>query len=106
MPNACRSSRAACRGTQSGRRHPNCPAARSRPTMEKIMQLKILGLGALMLLGAPALAAPAISDAQIAHIAYTAGTIDVAAAKQALAQSHDKAVRGFAEEMVRDHEAV
>ena len=46
------------------------------------------------------------NDAQIAHIAYTAGQIDVAAGKQALAKSHNKAVRAFAEEMVRDHAAV
>jgi putative membrane protein len=47
-----------------------------------------------------------INDAQIAHIAYTAGVIDVAAGKQALAKSKNKAVRAFAEEMVRDHSAV
>ena len=46
------------------------------------------------------------SDAEIAHIAYTAGALDVAAAKQALAQSHNKNVRAFAEELVRDHDAV
>ena len=50
--------------------------------------------------------AAAPNDAQIAHIAYTAGTIDIAAGKQALAKSHDKAVRDFAQEMVRDHTAV
>lgn len=49
---------------------------------------------------------PAPNDAQIAHIAYTAGVIDVAAGKQALAKSKDNAVRTFAEEMVRDHTAV
>ena len=46
------------------------------------------------------------NDAQIAHIAYTAGNIDIAAAKQALAKSKSKAVRDFAQEMVRDHTAV
>ena len=46
------------------------------------------------------------NDAQIAHIAYTAGKIDVDAGKQALAKSHNPAVRAFAEEMVRDHAAV
>lgn len=46
------------------------------------------------------------TDAQIAHIAYTAGQIDVAAGRQALAKSKDKAVRAFAEAMVRDHAAV
>jgi putative membrane protein len=47
-----------------------------------------------------------LSDPQIAHIAYTAGVIDVAAAKQALSQSTNKEVRAFAENMVRDHETV
>lgn len=50
--------------------------------------------------------APALDDAQIAHIAYTAGVIDITAARQALAKSHDQAVRAFAEEMARDHAAV
>jgi putative membrane protein len=56
--------------------------------------------------GAPLLAATGPTDPEIAHIAYTAGAIDVAAAKQALAKSHDAKVRAFAETMVRDHEAV
>jgi putative membrane protein len=68
----------------------------------------LLAAAAALLLAGPALAAEAggPSDAEIAHIAYTAGVIDVAAGKQALAKSHDAAVRGFAEEMVRDHQAV
>jgi putative membrane protein len=49
---------------------------------------------------------PKPNDAQIAHIAYTAGQLDIAAGKQALAKSHNKAVRDFASEMVRDHTAV
>jgi putative membrane protein len=44
--------------------------------------------------------------AQIAHIAYTAGNIDIAAAKQALTKASNKDVKAFAEGMVRDHEAV
>jgi putative membrane protein len=47
-----------------------------------------------------------LNDPQIAHIAYTAGVIDVAAAKQALNRSTNKEVRAFAENMVRDHETV
>ena len=47
-----------------------------------------------------------INDAQIAHIAYTAGNIDIAAGKQALSKSQDPMIRMFAEEMVRDHMAV
>ena len=46
------------------------------------------------------------TDPQIAHIAYTAGVIDVAAAKQALAKTSNKDVKEVAENMVRDHEAV
>ena len=56
-------------------------------------------------LSAPA-AAAGPTDPQIAHIAYTAGNIDIAAAKQALKMSHNATVRDFAQEMVRDHEAV
>jgi putative membrane protein len=46
------------------------------------------------------------TDPQIAHIAYTAGVIDVTAAKQALKKSENKDVKAFAADMVRDHEAV
>ena len=46
------------------------------------------------------------TDPQIAHIAYTAGVIDIEAAKQAVAKSKNKDVVDFAETMLRDHEAV
>jgi putative membrane protein len=46
------------------------------------------------------------NDAQISHIAYTAGVIDVTAGKQALQKSKTASVRAFAGEMVRDHGAV
>jgi putative membrane protein len=46
------------------------------------------------------------TDPQIAHIAYTAGTIDVEAAKLALEKSKNADVIAFANDMVRDHEAV
>jgi putative membrane protein len=46
------------------------------------------------------------TDPQIAHIAYTAGVIDIAAAKQALDKTSNKDVKAFAQDMVRDHEAV
>jgi putative membrane protein len=61
---------------------------------------------ALFAFSGPAVAAGAPTDPQIAHIAYTAGNIDIAAAKQALTRSHNKAVRSFAQQMVRDHQAV
>jgi putative membrane protein len=68
-------------------------------------KLALLAAGAAGLLATPALA-QAPSDAQIAHIAYTAGQIDVAAARQALQRSHNAEVRDFAQTMIRDHEAV
>jgi putative membrane protein len=46
------------------------------------------------------------NDAQIAHIAYTAGQLDIAAAEQAMQKSTNKEVRAFAENMERDHKAV
>ena len=46
------------------------------------------------------------SDPQIAHIAYTAGEIDIKAAKLALKKSKNKEVVAFAKDMERDHEAV
>ena len=65
-------------------------------------------MAAVCLLGGGAFAQGSAkpTDPQIAHIAYTAGVIDVAADKQALARSKNKDVRAFAEDMVRDHEAV
>ena len=47
-----------------------------------------------------------LNDAQIAHIAYTAGEIDVEAARLALQKSRNPDVRSFAETMFRDHQAV
>ena len=58
------------------------------------------------ILTGPSYAKDQLNDAQIAHIAYTAGVIDIAGAKQALDKSQDPNVRMFAEEMVRDHTAV
>ena len=64
-------------------------------------------LAAISLLGGTALAQGAKpTDPQIAHIAYTAGQIDIAAAKQALSKASNKDVKTFAQDMVRDHEAV
>ena len=46
------------------------------------------------------------TDPQIAHIAYTAGLIDVEAGKLALEKSQNKDVRAFAQRMIGDHTAV
>jgi putative membrane protein len=71
-------------------------------------RIGLLGAAALLTVAAaaPLMADSGPSDAQIAHIAYTAGALDVAAARQALAKSRNAEVRSFAEVMVRDHEAV
>jgi putative membrane protein len=62
---------------------------------------------AMMLLSSAAIAEGAkLSDPQIAHIAYTAGVIDISAAKQALDKAGNKDVKTFAQDMERDHEAV
>ena len=61
---------------------------------------------ATLMLPAAALADTQINDAQIAHIAYTAGNIDIDAAKLALKKSHNPKVRAFAQDMARDHKAV
>jgi putative membrane protein len=46
------------------------------------------------------------TDPQIAHIAYTAGVIDIEAAKLAVEKSKTKEVVDFANSMLADHEAV
>ena len=64
-------------------------------------------LAAMTLVSGAALAEGAkLTDPQIAHIAYTAGVIDIAAAKQAQTKASNKDVKAFADDMVRDHEAV
>jgi putative membrane protein len=64
-------------------------------------------IAAVSLFGGAAVAQGAKpTDPQIAHIAYTAGQIDIAAARQALAKTGNPQVKTFAQDMVRDHEAV
>jgi putative membrane protein len=47
-----------------------------------------------------------LNDLEIAHVAYTAGNIDIRYAHLALAKSKNPAVRNFARTMLRDHAAV
>ncbi|PDT16612.1 hypothetical protein CO670_11635 [Rhizobium sp. J15] len=72
------------------------------------MLKRILGAALLTAsLGTASLAADAKpTDPQIAHIAYTAGQIDVTAAEQALKKSKNADVIEFAKTMERDHKAV
>ena len=72
-----------------------------------MIKASLLGAASLLMLAAaPASADAGPTDPQIAHIAYTAGVIDIAAAKQALAKSRNASVRAFARTMIRDHQAV
>src|SRR3981081_4486198 len=86
------------------RRRASAPA----PQECQIMFVRLsAAIAAVSLLSSAALAQGAKpTDPQIAHIAYTAGVIDIAAAKQALAKTSNKDIKAFAEDMVRDHEAV
>jgi putative membrane protein len=73
------------------------------------MHWKLIAVAALAsgLGGVPAAAQSAKpNDAQIAHIAYTAGQIDIDAAQLALKKAKNKEVRAFAQDMLRDHKAV
>ncbi|GIQ71637.1 DUF4142 domain-containing protein [Bradyrhizobium sp. RD5-C2] len=66
-----------------------------------------IAVAALGVLTGAALAQGAkLTDPQIAHIAYTAGVIDINAAKQAESKASSKDVKAFAKDMARDHEAV
>ena len=71
-----------------------------------LSRFTLLSAVVLVVASSPSSAAEAPTDPQISHIAYTAGNLDIEAGKQALAKSKNKAVRSFAEEMVRDHKAV
>jgi putative membrane protein len=51
-------------------------------------------------------AAPAPTDPQIAMIAVTANSVDIDTAKMAKQKTSNKAVKEFADTMVRDHTAV
>ena len=71
--------------------------------------LRTSGLAAAIVLTMamlPAQPAEKPTDAQIAHIAYTAGNLDIKAAELALDKSKNESVRAFANDMVRDHKAV
>ncbi len=55
---------------------------------------------------ASAQAAPKLNDAEIAHVAVTANTVDIENAQIAKKKAHAAAVREFAETMIRDHTGV
>jgi putative membrane protein len=72
------------------------------------MFIRLIAASAALCLASSAAMAQAAkpTDPQIAHIAYTAGVLDINAAKQAMTRASNKEVKAFAQDMVRDHEAV
>jgi putative membrane protein len=65
-----------------------------------------LAAAAALALALPAQAAERMNDLEIAHAAYTAGSLDIRYAHLALALSENETVRDFARTMIRDHSAV
>ena len=70
--------------------------------------VRLASVFAALLLGSATVLAQGakLTDPQIAHIAYTAGQIDIEAAQQALQKSTNEDVIAFAQDMERDHKAV
>ena len=67
----------------------------------------IVLLGALLVSAVSQANSPAdLNDLEIAHVAYTADSIDIRYAHLTLAISKDPTVRAFAQTMIRDHERV
>lgn len=71
-----------------------------------IGRMMFIAAAASLAIAGAALAGDKPTDPQIAHIAYTAGNIDIEAAQLALGKSRNPAVREFATTMLRDHKAV
>ena len=70
------------------------------------LRLAAASAAVLLACGAALAQGAKLTDPQIAHIAYTAGLIDIQAAEQALQKSKNKDVIAFAQNMERDHKAV
>lgn len=68
--------------------------------------IAVFGTAALAFTSSLAMAADKPTDPQIAHIAYSAGAIDIEAAKLALSKTTNPEVKAFAESMQKDHAAV
>jgi len=65
-----------------------------------------LSLVALPTVLAAQATAPKLSDAEVAHVAVTANSIDIELARFAHTRTQHQAVREFAATMIRDHTAV
>lgn len=82
---------------------------KTKATFTLLWSLFLVGLLAVTTTGARSVDEPSpaqLSDMEIAHIAYTAGVLDIRYAHLALAVSDNPDVRAFAETMIRDHGAI
>ena len=75
----------------------------SRFTRGSLLPLAAVALAAAAHAQAPA---PDLSDAEVAHVAVTANTIDIEFAKVELARGQNAEVKQFATTMIADHSAV
>lgn len=94
-----------CCGPLASNLRPHAAPAASNGGSTMLSRL-MTAVAAFGLMSGAAFAQAKLTDLQIAHIAYTAGQIDIEAAKQALTKSKNQEVCAFADDMVRDHTAV
>src|SRR3546814_19266426 len=80
-------------------RHPMCRTIQNQGDAKMIRKLTLCSAAAFFAMSGVAMAHDGShpNDAQIAHIAYHAGPIDIADGKQALAKSKHKSVRALSE---------
>jgi Predicted outer membrane protein len=71
-----------------------------------MIKIALLAAATVLAMASTGMAQDAPTDPQIAHIAYTAGQLDITAAEQALRKSSNADVVAFAQVMARDHKAV
>lgn len=76
------------------------------PKLKQYITTAVLSLACSMAVPSAYAADSKLTDPQIAHIAYTAGEIDIKAAEQALKKTQNPKIKSFAEDMVRDHKSV
>ena len=72
----------------------------------KSLSIAVFGTACLLAFAPLAAAQDKPTDPQIAHIAYSAGLIDIEAAKLAISKTKNSEVVAFAQSMQSDHEAV
>ncbi len=78
-----------------------------KSTLRKFATATMIAASASMLAVSAFAKGPAeLNDLEIAHVAYTAGNIDIRYAHLALAKSQNEEVRKFAALMLQDHKAV